>query len=113
MLDGNVSGIDSVRLYLDNCALNRPYDDQSGARVRLEAESVQLILEALECGRLDMVWSFVLDIENDQNPFEERRTGVARWKPFAVEIVNDVNEVQSRAEHLVTLGFKPVDALHL
>lgn len=28
-----------MRLYLDNCVFNRPYDDQSSIRVRLEAEA--------------------------------------------------------------------------
>lgn len=28
-----------MRVYLDNCCFNRPFDDQSQARVRLEAEA--------------------------------------------------------------------------
>jgi hypothetical protein len=32
-------GISPMRVYLDNCCFNRPFDDQSQARVRLEAEA--------------------------------------------------------------------------
>jgi hypothetical protein len=28
-----------MRIYLDNCCFNRPFDDQSQTRVRLEAEA--------------------------------------------------------------------------
>jgi len=36
-----------TRLYLDVCCLNRPFDDQSQDRIRLEAEAVRVILNAL------------------------------------------------------------------
>jgi hypothetical protein len=36
-----------VRIYLDACCLNRPFDDQTQARIRLEAEAVLMIL--MEC----------------------------------------------------------------
>ena len=29
-----------MRLYLDSCCLNRPFDDQNQLRVRLEAEAI-------------------------------------------------------------------------
>jgi hypothetical protein len=81
--------------------------------VRLETDAVQLILEAVTQRRIDVIWSFVLDLENDQNPFEERRSGVARWKVFASEMVRDARQIQERAEEIADLGFKPLDALHL
>lgn len=28
-----------MRVYLDNCVMNRPFDDQSHIRIRLEAEA--------------------------------------------------------------------------
>lgn len=30
----------TMKIYLDNCCLNRPFDDQSNLRVRLEPEAV-------------------------------------------------------------------------
>ena len=35
-------------VYLDVCALNRPLDDQSQMRIRLEADAVSLILSQFE-----------------------------------------------------------------
>ena len=37
-----------MKIYLDACCLNRPFDDQSQDRVRLEAEAILLILGRLE-----------------------------------------------------------------
>ncbi len=36
-----------MKLYLDICCFNRPYDDQTQARVRLETEAVILLLSSL------------------------------------------------------------------
>jgi hypothetical protein len=53
-----------TKVYLDTCCLNRPFDDQTQMRVRLEAESVLVILARIENG--DWVWigSEVLKDEN-------------------------------------------------
>jgi hypothetical protein len=37
-------------VYLDVCALRRPFDDQSFLRTRLEAEAVNLILSRVHKG---------------------------------------------------------------
>jgi len=98
---------------MDNCCLNRPYDDQAAPRVRLEAEAIELILNAVVESRIRLLWSNALDVENEQNPFEERRTGIARWKEAAAALVMDAPELRARAQRLVLDGFKPLDALHL
>lgn len=102
-----------MTIYLDNGCLNRPYDDQSAPRVRLEAEAIELILNAVVEGRINLVWSDMLDTENEQNPFEERRTGIARWKNSAAAMIQDAPAIRERARALASDGFKPLDALHL
>jgi hypothetical protein len=93
--------------------LNRPYDDQTAPRVRLEAEAVELILNAAAEARIGLLWSDALDTENEQNPFEERRMGIAGWKEIATAIIPDAPSLRERARTLATNGFKPLDALHL
>jgi hypothetical protein len=39
-----------MRVYLDACCLNRPFDDRSQDRIRLEAEAVLAIIERVETG---------------------------------------------------------------
>ncbi len=39
-----------VKVYLDVCCLNRPFDDQRQSRIRLESEAVLLILARCKSG---------------------------------------------------------------
>jgi hypothetical protein len=41
---GRLIKITSMRIYLDNCAYNRPFDDQSQIRISLEAQASAAIL---------------------------------------------------------------------
>lgn len=43
-----------MRIYLDVCCLNRPFDDQSQDRIHLEAEAVLAIIKQVEQG--DWQW---------------------------------------------------------
>jgi hypothetical protein len=61
-----------MRIYLDNCAFNRPFDDQNQLRIRLESETKLYLQEKVQSGKIELVWSYMLDIENDQNPFREK-----------------------------------------
>ena len=46
-----------VRIYLNTSALNRPFDDHSNGRVRLEAEAVAVLLAAIERGDVEWISS--------------------------------------------------------
>ena len=59
-------------VYLDICCFKRPFDDAALERVRREAEAVAAVLEAAENGRLRIVRSPAHDLENEQNPREDR-----------------------------------------
>ena len=45
-----------MRVYLDNCSFNRPFDDQSQLRIRLEAEAKLYVQQELREGRLELAW---------------------------------------------------------
>lgn len=62
-----------MRLYLDNCTFNRPFDDQSNIKIVLETEAKLKIQENIRLGIYELAWSYVLDYENSQNPFRGRR----------------------------------------
>ena len=70
-------------LYLDNCCFNRPYDNQSHLLVKLETEAKLDIQQSIKKGELQLVWSFMLDYENNDNPFRERRLNVWKWRNIA------------------------------
>ena len=46
-----------TKIYLDVCCLNRPFDDQTQARIRLEAEAILMILAQCETGHWEWIGS--------------------------------------------------------
>ena len=62
-----------MRLYFDICAIQRPLDDLSQLRVRLEAEAVLGALAACAAGLAEFVASDVHLIEVRRNPHPNRR----------------------------------------
>ena len=63
-------------LYLDMNIYNRPFDDQSQMRIRLETMAITMIFSLIERGLFSARWSFLLYYENSRNPFPERQAFV-------------------------------------
>jgi predicted nucleic acid-binding protein len=97
---------------LDVSCLNRPFDDQSQARIRLEAEAVSIILEQCEAEVWQQVSSEIAKIEIDANPDVEQRARVMLLLPDENAIMKLTKSHFARAGVLETMGFKPADALH-
>ena len=103
-----------MRLYLDNCALNGPFDDQNQMRIRLESEAKLYVQEDnIKKKEIELVWSYILDIENDQNPFEEKRRAINKWKNLAIVDVEEKAILLKRANNFAAYGIKAKDALHV
>jgi len=102
-----------MRVYLDNCVFNRPFDDQSQIRIRLETEAVNRIRDQIEAGELELVWSYVIDLEVLRNPFADRRNGVEQWKFLSVTDIGPSVKIVSTTVDLRSLGLAEIDSLHL
>ncbi len=102
-----------MRLYLDICAIQRPLDDQSQPRVRLEAEAVIVLIELCEAGQLQLVGSAAHEIENAQNPYPDRRAHAADLLATAPHRALTTSEVARLAAAYEQEGMKRLDALHL
>lgn len=100
-------------VYLDICALKRPFDDARSERIRREAEAVARIFEEAESGKIQLVVSPAHHFENDRNPREDRRLATDLWLQKAGRSVDVAPAIDERARSLSTLGFGPLDALHL
>jgi hypothetical protein len=102
-----------VRIYLDNCCFNRPFDDQSQIRVRLEAEAKLKIQEEIRSGRLQLTWSYILDYENSRNPYQERREQIRNWKNYAASDIQESSDLLEVANLLNQIGIQKIDCLHI
>lgn len=101
-----------MRIYMDNCCFNRPFDDQAQIRIRLETEAKLRIQERIEAGEIELAWSYVLDYENAANPFEERRAAISSWRSRSAIDVAETPALLEYAKSLVALGLRSKDALH-
>ncbi len=102
-----------MRIYLDNCCYNRPYDDQSYLNVSLETQAKLQVQEEIRMGKHDLVWSAIEDYENMQNPFEIRRDAIAQWRSLAVTVQMADDSVVQNAKAIMQKGIKNKDALHI
>lgn len=98
---------------MDVCCLNRPFDDQTQDRIRLEAEAILLILNRLRSRGWQLVGSEVIQFEVEQIPDPERAERVRQLADFAERFVRVEESDVRRAEELERMGFREFDALHL
>ena len=102
-----------IKIYLDNCVLNRPFDDQSQERVRLETEAIVLLLARLERKEWTWLGSQALDVEIDRTPDVEQQARLRRIVEFIGLSVEIGEKELDRATELQKLGFVGFDAVHL
>jgi len=98
---------------MDNCCFNRPFDDQANIRVRVETEAKLYIQGKITNNEIELAWSYIIDYENQFNPFEERRNTVDRWKSHAIIDIEETTDIISNARLIQNLGVKSKDALHV
>ena len=89
-----------MRIYLDNCCFNRPFDDQTQIRIKLETEAKLYIQEKIRQHELELVWSYILDYENFANPYEDRKRAIQEWKNIAIIDVDETQEIVEKMESL-------------
>lgn len=102
------------RLYLDACALQRPFDRLISAEERAEAAAVLLLLSWSLSSRVELVWSTVLEYETvTRAPAERRAWGMFARGVSAPSFRPDTRE-HARAKELVKrLRLGAFDALHV
>jgi len=102
-----------TKIYFDTCCLNRPFDDQTQARVRLEAEAVLAILARIENGEWTWVGSEVLMDEIEQTPDIQKLSRAKLLSGFVQENIEIGEKEEQRAKELQNEGFQVFDALHI
>lgn len=102
-----------MRIYLDACCLNRPFDDQRQPRIRLEAEAISLILQKLHQREWEWVGSEVLTYELGQTVDVERKKRLLLLAGQSHQVVEITEKILKQAEKLEESGFDSYDAIHL
>ena len=105
-----------MRIYLDNCCYNRPYDDLSQLIVSFEAQAKLHIQNQIEKGEYELVSSEMLMFEVTQCPIEQRRDMIREY----IELNSSVHvgpgsseKVREMARVIMATGVKYKDACHV
>ena len=104
-----------IRIYLDDCCYNRPYDDQTQIRVSLETQAKLYVQSLIEQGRLHLVSSYMLDYEVSRNPYESRQKTIRSFIDENIAVYVDKTyetEVELLADGIRATGVKSADAIH-
>lgn len=105
-----------MRIYLDNCCYNRPYDDQSQIRIHLETEAKLHIQSLVKKGELELVTSFMLEYENGKNRYLQKRKTITEFmntnESYYVGLEKG-EEIAKTAKSIMETGVKEKDAIHV
>lgn len=105
-----------MKVYLDNCCFNRPYDDQSQIRISLETQTKLYVQNLVKKKEIELATSYVLWYENSQNPYETKRRAISEFlQKNSVEYIDaDKGDlIKTKAEEIMKTGVKMKDAYHV
>ena len=105
-----------MRVYLDMCCFNRPYDDQSQLKVAMETQCKLHIQNLIKERKLEMAASYMLRYECSQNPFEMRKNTIFEFMNKHTHVyVGDrcQKEIEEKAQKIMETGIKFKDACHV
>lgn len=94
-----------MKIYLDVCCLNRPFDDQTQTRIHLEAEAVLSIIQSVEDNEWQWISSDAVAYEINKAPNEERQERLWSLESRSTERLELTDSILQQAEQLQHLGF--------
>ena len=103
-----------MRVYLDVCCLNRPFDDQSQDKVRFETEAVVSILKRCDAGPdWQLIGSDIITLEIAKGHDPLKKQKVLLLYDGAVEKASYNTVIKARAAEFRQHNVKLFDSLHL
>jgi predicted nucleic acid-binding protein len=104
-----------MRIYLDTCCYNRPYDDQTQERIHLEGEAVLAIINRREQNDDEIIGSPVLDFGIEQIESTEKQEKVKNFYTQTIdrEINYSINILKRVKELSEQTKIRTFDRFHL
>jgi predicted nucleic acid-binding protein len=104
--------MEKLKIYLDNCCYNRPFDDSLQEKIKLEADAVLYIINLSKSGKLIIVSSQFVKYEIDCIRVKEKRDKVLDF--YHCDEYHVLNNGMSKlAKYYQTFNLKTFDSLHL
>lgn len=106
----------TVRVYLDNCAYNRPYDSQTQMKVELETQAKLRIQRLIKEGKIELASSYMSLYECGENPDPDKAEAITDFiETYSVAHAgeNRIDEIEDDAMPIMDTGVKFKDACHV
>lgn len=101
------------KLYLDVCCLNRPFDDWSQERIRLEGEIILSIFERIIAQEWELISSEAIEVELLKMKNLDKLQNIQRLLSLATTSIIINSNIDQRSKELENLGFGLYDSFHI
>lgn len=105
-----------MKIYLDMCCYNRPYDDQTQLKISLETQAKLYIKQLIKEKCLNLVGSYTLDYECSNIPVSSRKKAITKFIKDNVYYYVGVERdeiISKKAALIMSSGIKEKDAYHV
>ena len=105
-----------MRIYLDMCCYNRPYDEQSQLKIAMETQSKLYIQRLIQNGKIELIGSYILDYECSKIPNSMRKNTIISfiYKYMTAYVGIERDElISKKAMEIMKSGAKEKDAFHV
>ena len=104
-----------LKIYLDNCCYNRPFDNQKDLAIHEETNAKLFIQSLIKYKSLELVYSSISIQEITDSPFEENNDSILRFieENAKIYVSKERNKTAiSLTEEIMQKGIKLKDASH-
>ena len=101
------------KIYLDNCTYNRPFDDKDQLSIRMEAEAKLQIQENIRNNVYELIWSYMNEYENNDNPYDDKREAIGAWETIAVYKCLPNEKILKKGHQLQYISLKQIGRAHV
>jgi predicted nucleic acid-binding protein len=105
-----------LKIYLDNCCYNQPFDDLTIGGNDIEASAKMFIQSLIKYKSVELYYSFESLYEINDNPHEENKKSILDFIcAYAGCYVDEAHiaEISTLADGIMRTGIKKKDAVHL
>ena len=103
-----------LKLYLDNCCYNRPFDDLEQEKISLEANAIENIFRKQINKEVEIYKSMAIDFEISKIKSDNKRRQVEDlYDAMELTVIDYSEDIKQRAIELKKYNIKDMDSLHL
>jgi predicted nucleic acid-binding protein len=104
--------MNDMLIYMDCCCLNRPNDDQTQDKIRIESDVILAILFKCFYSSWKLIGSDVVEYEIMKTPDLNKRNKALELYKVRKENIAINDSIVKRAAEIQKYGIKPMDSLH-